>query len=90
MTHEPSLQKMIVKYKGEETLKNGEDILECYKLQMIPDLGVLKALDIFIPKIYFWYESKPPHNFVRYEGLEGGLGSPYIILEPQAITDQSS
>ena len=90
LNHDPSLQKMIVTYQGEETVKTGEDRVQCYKLQMTPDLGALKFLAAFIPKIYFWYESKPPYNFVKYEGLESGLGSPRIILESHALPQKSS
>ena len=86
LTHEPSLDKMIIKYKGRETI----NMVKCYKLEMTPDLGVLKILNAFIPKIYFWYECEPPHNFIKYEGLESGLNSPYIILESRVIPQKSS
>lgn len=90
LSHEPSLDKMIIKYKGRETIKNGKNMVECHKLEMKPDLGVLKLLEVFVPKVYFWFESKPPHNFIKYEGLEGGLNSPYIILESRVIPQKSS
>jgi len=77
LTHEPTLYKIELKYLGNETV-NG---VECYKLQMIPDLGALNIFGAFVPKTYFWYALNPPHDFVRYEGLESGLGTPYIVLE---------
>jgi hypothetical protein len=81
MTNEPAHYKMTMVNKGKDTLKiNGKDI-ECYKLQMIPDLGMLGFVGAFVPKTYFWYKTAAPHEFVRYEGLESGLNTPYIYME---------
>lgn len=77
LTHEPTLYRIDMKYLGNETMGG----VECYKLQMIPDLGMLNLLGAFVPKTYFWYSLKAPHKFVRYEGLESGLGTPYIVME---------
>ncbi len=90
LTHDPLIRKMTVKYKGQETIKNGKETVRCHKLEMAPDLGLLKILNAFVPKIYFWFESKPPHNFIKYEGLESGLGSPYIILESRDLARKTS
>jgi len=80
LTNEPRIYPMTLKYIGEETLKvNNKDVV-CYKVQMIPDLGVLNLLGAFVPKTYFW-ETKAEHEFIRYEGLESGLGTPYIVIE---------
>ena len=77
LTHEPASYKMTLKYLGDEMM-NGSN---CYKLEMIPDLGALNLLGAFVPKTYFWYKKTLPHDFVRYEGLESGLGTPYIVME---------
>jgi hypothetical protein len=77
LTHEPAQYKMTLKYLGAEVM-NGAN---CYKLEMIPDLGALNLLGAFVPKTYFWYKKALPHDFVRYEGLESGLGTPYIVME---------
>ncbi len=77
LTHEPSLYRMTYKYLGDEVV-NGAN---CYKLEMVPDLGALNLLGAFVPKTYFWYKKAFPHDFVRYEGLESGLGTPYIVME---------
>jgi hypothetical protein len=81
LTHEPTLYKITMKYLGNETVNVGSKQFECYKLQMIPDLGALNILGAFVPKTYFWYTLSEPRRFVRYEGLESGLGTPYIVLE---------
>ena len=83
MTNEPSHYKMTMVNKGTETIKINGRAIECYKLQMIPDLGFLGIFAPFVPKTYFWYRVEPPHDFVRYEGLESGLNTPYIVMEAQ-------
>jgi len=77
LTNEPTRYKMTLKYLGAETVDN----VACHKLQLIPDLGALNVIGAFVPKTYFWMEAAPPHDFVRYEGLESGLGTPYIVME---------
>lgn len=81
LTSMPALFKMTLKYRGVETLKIGKKAIKCYKLEMIPDLGALNIFGAFVPKTYFWYKVAAPHEFVRYEGLESGLGTPYIVME---------
>lgn len=77
LSNQPTRYKMTLKYLGTETIRN----ILCYKLQLIPDLGALNMIGAFVPKTYFWMEAASPHDFVRYEGLESGLGTPYIVLE---------
>jgi hypothetical protein len=81
MTNEPRVYMMTVKYAGEESLLIGKQMVACYKLQMVPDLGSLNIFGSFVPKTFFWYSKAEPHLFMRYEGLESGLGTPYIVIE---------
>ncbi len=81
ITHEPAIYKITMKNLGTENLQVGNASVACYKLQMIPDLGALNILGAFVPKTYFWYTTAVPHEFVRYEGLESGLGTPYIVMQ---------
>jgi hypothetical protein len=83
LTNEPTLYKMTVQNKDIEAIIVDNREVECYKLQMIPDLGVLGIFGVFVPKTYFWYKVNEPHEFVRYEGLESGLNTPYIVMEAQ-------
>ncbi|MFH2033927.1 MAG: hypothetical protein ABIJ26_04390 [Candidatus Margulisiibacteriota bacterium] len=84
----PQVFKITMKNLGKETVitHDGKQI-ECYKLQMVPDLGALALVGAFIPKTYFWYEAASPHRFVRYEGLDGGLGTPYMVYEVSSYAD---
>lgn len=83
MTNEPSHYKMTMVNKGIDNITVNGKVYECYKLQMIPDLGFLGIFAPFVPKTYFWYRKEFPHDFVRYEGLESGLNTPYIVMEAQ-------
>ena len=54
---------------------------ECYKVELVPGLGVLNLFRFAIPKAYFWFTVDPPHYWVRYEGLENGRGTPQVVME---------
>jgi hypothetical protein len=80
LTNEPAEYEIFVKFRGKEKVMIGDDETECYKLEMVFNLGLLNIFGVFIPKFYLWYETKAPHNFVRYEGLESGMGTPYVVV----------
>lgn len=81
LTNEPAFYNMTLVNKGIEALTVNGKTIECYKVQMIPDLGFLGIFAPFVPKTYFWYKAAYPHEFVRYEGLESGLNTPYIVMQ---------
>jgi hypothetical protein len=84
LTDEPAFYNMTLVNKGLEPVDvGGGKTIDCYKLQMIPDLGFLGIFAPFVPKTYFWYRAAPPHDFIRYEGLESGLNTPYIVMQAQ-------
>ena len=81
VTHTPAVYAMTVKYRGKESINVGGRSTLCHKLEMLPDIGILNFLRVFFPKTYLWFEAAPPHYFVRYEGLESGLGTPYVVVD---------
>jgi hypothetical protein len=81
LTNEPAKYKMDLKLLCIENITVPAGTFECYKIQMSPDLGLLKIATVFIPPTYFWYTTNSPHFFIRYEGLESGLGTPYVVME---------
>lgn len=83
LTNEPSFYSMTLVNKGIDVLTVNNATVECYKIQMIPDLGFLGMFAPFVPKTYFWYRAAEPHDFIRYEGLESGLNTPYIVMQAQ-------
>jgi len=81
LTNEPAFYNMTLVNKSVDVLMVNSKAVECYKVQMIPDLGFLGIFAPFVPKTYFWYKAAYPHEFVRYEGLESGLNTPYIVMQ---------
>ena len=81
LTHEPALYPADIEYRGKEKIKVMGREIECYKLEMLFDVGLLNIFRVFIPKFYFWYAVDPPHYFMRYEGLEDGLNTPYVVID---------
>jgi len=67
---------------GTETVRVPAGEFECYKMELILDLGVANLLTKYIlPKTYMWFSKKQPHYWLKFEGLEGGVGSPYVVME---------
>ncbi len=79
LTHEPTMYQISVWARGREKVRG----IDCYKLEIVFNLGALNIFNAFIPKFYAWYEVREPHLFVKYEGLESGLGTPYVVVERQ-------
>ncbi len=80
MTNEPAVYKMTAKFQGQEPVIVAGSAVNCYKLRLIPDLGAANIFGAFVPSIYFWVDVSAPHRFIKYEGLESGLGTPYIVM----------
>lgn len=78
-TNEPKLYKVTAKCLRKEKIVVAGKEIECYKVEIIFQIpSFLKAL---IPRTYFWYTADESHRWVRYEGLESGLGTPEVVLE---------
>jgi len=64
-------------------------VFQGYKLEFILSEGLLsKVIGYFLPKTYIWYSVEEPHIWLKYEGLESGLGSPYVTMELISLTSQ--
>ena len=77
-TDEPKLYEVTAKCLRKEKIVAAGKEVECYKVEIIFHIGLWK---IFVPKTYFWYTADEPHNWIRYEGLESGRGTPQVIME---------
>jgi hypothetical protein len=86
LSDEPKVYSLTLHYRGKEVVTVPAGTFECHKLEMTVDLGLLGIVGAFIPKTYFWYSSGgsiecgEPIEWVKYEGLESGLGTPYIVM----------
>jgi hypothetical protein len=80
LSNEPKLYPMSLEVRGRERVRTPAGDFECYKVELVPDLGALNLLRFAAPKVYFWFTVDPPHFWVRYEGPENGRGTPDIVV----------
>lgn len=80
LSNEPELYNVEFKQRGIEKLTTSEGEIECYKVELVPKLGVLGVFKVFFPKTYFWFTVAPPHSWVKYMGYENGRNSPEVII----------
>ena len=58
-----------VEYRGSETVTANVVEYNAHKLEIVFKLpGIAAIFAGAIPKTYLWYEARPPHRLVRYEG----------------------
>ena len=80
LSNEPKLYKIKVELVKRETLDLPIGNIQCRKLKLITDMGILdRILRGLIPPTFAWHSESPPHFWVKYEGLEIGLGSKNIV-----------
>jgi hypothetical protein len=66
-----------VSYAGIEEVELADRTLNCHKLELkMKASGILRVLNGFIGKSYFWYSVEAPHYMVAYEGNSSFPGSP--------------
>ena len=81
LSNEPRLYSLTFENRGKEHVRTPAGEFDCYKIEMVPHLGVLNVVRSFFPKAFFWLTIAPPHFWVRYEGPESGPRTPEIIME---------
>lgn len=85
LTNEPGLYEVTLEPRGRERVKTPMGEFDCYKVELVPHLGLLSLFRVFVPKTYFWFTVAPPHFWVRYQGLESGLKTPHVVMELSAF-----
>ncbi len=56
--------------------------IDCHKLELkMRASGLMRVMNTFIPKTYFWYSTEAPHYLVAYEGSSGFPGSQKRYIE---------
>jgi uncharacterized protein DUF3108 len=81
LSNEPKLYEVSLEMRGRERVRTPAGQFECYKVEIVPALGVLKLFGFMVPNAYFWFTVDAPHYWVRYEGPENGRGTPQIVME---------
>jgi hypothetical protein len=80
LTNEPKVYSVSFEWRDEESVKTPAGEFHCYKVEMIPHLGVLNVIRPFLQKTYFWFTVAEPHNWIRYQGPESGPGTPEVVM----------
>ena len=80
LTNEPRVYSVSFEWRDEETVRTPAGEFHCYRVEMIPHLGVLNVIRPFLQKTYFWYTVAAPHNWIRYQGPESGPGTPEVVM----------
>ena len=83
LTNDPKLYELKLEIRGKERVTTPAGEFECYKVELVPELGALNIVRSLVPKTYFWFTVAAPHLWVKYEGTENGLGTPHITIELQ-------
>lgn len=80
LSNEPELYNVEFVERGIEKINTADGEVECYKVEIVPKLGVRSIFKVFFPKTFFWFTVEPPHEWIRYEGYENGIDTPEIIM----------
>lgn len=76
------LFRMTMIHRGIEKMTVPKGTYTSHKLEMDINLGLLGGIvSAFIPKTYFWYSDQQPPIWLQYEGLDGSLGTPHVIMQ---------
>ena len=80
LSNEPELYNVDFQQRGIEKITTPDGEIECYKVEVVPKLGVRNIFKVFFPKTYFWFTVDAPHKWVRYEGYENGIDTPEVTM----------
>lgn len=82
LTDKPASYSIRIRYDGMEDVTTPAGTFSCYRLRMVPDLGILSWVgELFAPTIFLWFTVETPHYWIRYTGPESGPGTPEVNIE---------
>jgi hypothetical protein len=81
LSNEPRVYSVTFEWRGNERVKTPAGEFDCYKIEMVPHLGVGNVFRPFLTKTFFWFTVAPPHYWIRYTGPESGPDSRSIVME---------
>jgi hypothetical protein len=81
LSNEPRLYEVTFAVRGRERVRTPGGEVESYRVELVPDAGILNIFRVFFPKAFFWFAAEAPHFWVRYEGPENGPGTEAVVLE---------
>lgn len=73
----PSFDIKVIYVETEEIVLEDNRTVDCHKLELkFRATGIMRVLNTFVGKTYFWYSVEAPHYLVAYEGNSSFPGSP--------------
>ncbi len=83
------VSRMYAQIKSVEPLQLSDRRVPAFEAVMYPDLNdyvrvgatMARLAKPIMPKYHLWYEDKPPHRVLRFEGSYGPPGAPEVIME---------
>ncbi len=81
VTREGKTIPMSARIVGQETISTPAGSFAAYKTELAVTgfRGVVGQL--VLPAMYMWHRVDPPHAWLRYRGLDGGIGSAEVVME---------
>ena len=81
VTREGKSVPMSARIVGRETISTPAGDFAAYKTELAVT-GVRGLLgQLVLPAMYMWHRVDPPHAWLRYRGLDGGIGSREVVME---------
>jgi hypothetical protein len=81
VTREGKSVPMAARIVGQETISTPAGEFPAYKTELAVT-GVRGVLgQLVLPAMYMWHRVDPPHAWLRYQGLDGGIGSREVVME---------
>jgi len=81
LSNEPRVYNVSFEWRGLERVKTTAGEFECYKIEMVPRLGMMNIFRPLLTKTYFWFTVAAPHYWIRFTGPESGPDSRAIVME---------
>jgi hypothetical protein len=81
LTNEPHVYTVTFEWRGVEHVRTPAGEFDCYKVEMVPHVGMLNVFRPFISKTFFWFTVDAPHYWVKYTGPESGPYSRSVVME---------
>src|SRR5215470_11020458 len=81
VTREGKSVPMAARIVAQETIRTPAGEFAAYKTELTVT-GVRGVIgQLVLPAMYMWHRVDPPHAWLRYRGLDGGIGSREVVME---------
>lgn len=81
VTREGHVIPMTARIVGREPVTTPAGTFDCNRIELSPTGWIGRAAKLLMPRTYVWNSVAAPHVWVKYQGLDGGLGSPEVVME---------